>query len=142
MFHPTSFPSEWLLTNVQRISYYNTWHSTHLYYTSHSYVHSQLILYTSHSYVHSHHHSFISSALRGWLAARNSLCPIQLCHPSFLIYLAMSVIVSDICWVIHWVRHLPVSYTVHDTLLCLPPFFYSLLYLPPFLIPCCVFRRF
>jgi hypothetical protein len=48
---------------------------THPYYTSHSYVHSHPhFIHHIHTYIH----IFISSALRGRLAALNSLCPIPL----------------------------------------------------------------
>jgi hypothetical protein len=67
-----------LLTNVQRISFYNTYIAhIYVYYTSHSYVHLHSY-YTSHSYVRLHLHIFISSAHCGRLVALNSLCPIQL----------------------------------------------------------------
>jgi hypothetical protein len=96
MFHPTSFPSEWLLTNVQRISHYNTrqWQTFLLYITfiRTLYIHSHLHMIpyitfictftssydTSHSYVHSHLHSFISSALCGRLVVLDSLYSIHL----------------------------------------------------------------
>ncbi len=48
----------------------------HIIHHIHMYIHN--LYYTSHSYLYSHLLSFISSALRGRLAALDSLCPIQL----------------------------------------------------------------
>ncbi len=80
------FPPSGLLTNVQRISHYNTrqWHTFKLYITFIRTFTSSY--YTSHSYVHSHLHSFTSSALLGRLAALDSLCPIQCISTSHLYY--------------------------------------------------------
>ncbi len=78
---PNVFSPQTFLTNIQWKNYYNTHSSSHTYdtydtYHIHTYIHTFALHYTTHSCTF---HIFISSVLRGRLAALNPLCPIHLC---------------------------------------------------------------
>jgi hypothetical protein len=81
--HPTSFPSKCsspTCTVVNILLLYTTVARIHIIHHIHTYIHILILYYTTHSCAP---HIFISSALRGRLAALGSLCPIHV--PPFLI---------------------------------------------------------